>query len=702
MKSFFLMLMLTTGGLFASAVSAQESANTEIKIMDLKERRVFDGIGLVNGGGATSVLLKDYPNKQRSEILNMVYKPMFGGAVSSLLVEIPGDGNSTQGSMPSHMHTRNDLNYSRGYTWWVLQQVKRINPNITLDGTAWSAPIWIGNGEFWSQDAADYYIMWLQGLRDVYGLELDAIGCRNEKGMNYEFPKLFRRTLDANGFENVQLHAFDHWDWTKLNFVKDLFKDKELCDAIDIIGAHVFYEGSNVPDSVVRMADALGKKIWNTEDHVYMKGYDCLISSIECFNLNYIANRATKIINWYDIGGVYPMEPYSEEPPTMLAYEPWSGHYKVREVLWAYAHYGQFTKIGWQFIDEACMKLNDGGTMVALKSDKGDYSIIVETKNAKTNQLISFDINDSGLSEKNLCVWRSNAETQFERLDDLEVVDGKFVLDLEPSTVYTFSTTRGQRKGEYKNIPASQPFPMPYSDNFEGYKKPEKYGYLPRYMADICGVFELTQSPDGNGMALRQVVDKFTNSWAPNWRHYSIIGDRGWKDYEVCADVWLNSGDMGAVMGRVCHVGTGYGFIPKGYYLQLSDKGECKIVVVRGKINKKQLVGDAEQQAIIKKMKDEGEGGEKVLAETVIDGIKANGWHRLKLRFEGTTISGFVDDRCVLQVEDSLYESGMAGLLVGNDNVNVATPYFDNLIIAAPQSEDKVLFDSKKKQTLYK
>ena len=441
MKSFFLMLILTTGGLFASAVSAQESANTEIKIMDLKERRVFDGIGLVNGGGATSVLLKDYPNKQRSEILNMVYKPMFGGAVSSLLVEIPGDGNSTQGSMPSHMHTRNDLNYSRGYTWWVLQQVKRINPNIKLDGTAWSAPIWIGNGEFWSQDAADYYIMWLQGLRDVYGLELDAIGCRNEKGMNYEFPKLFRRTLDANGFENVQLHAFDHWDWTKLNFVKDLFKDKELCDAIDIISAHVFYEGGTVPDSVVRMADALGKKIWNTEDHVYMKGYDCLISSIECFNLNYIANRATKIINWYDIGGVYPMEPYSEEPPTMLAYEPWSGHYKVREVLWAYAHYGQFTKIGWQFIDEACMKLNDGGTMVALKSDKGDYSIIVETKNAKTNQLISFDINDSGLSEKNLCVWRSNAETHFERLDDLEVVDGKFVLDLEPSTVYTFSTT---------------------------------------------------------------------------------------------------------------------------------------------------------------------------------------------------------------------------------------------------------------------
>src|SRR5215470_12913264 len=80
----------------------------------------FDGIGIVNGGGATSALLKDYPEPQRSQILDLIFKPKFGASVSALLVEIPGDGNSTQGSMPSHMHTRDDLNYSRGYTWWIL------------------------------------------------------------------------------------------------------------------------------------------------------------------------------------------------------------------------------------------------------------------------------------------------------------------------------------------------------------------------------------------------------------------------------------------------------------------------------------------------------------------------------------------------------------------------------------------------------
>ena len=58
--------------------------------------RRFDGIGIVDGGGATSVLLKDYPEAQRREILDLVYKPKFGASVSALLVEIPGDGNSTQ------------------------------------------------------------------------------------------------------------------------------------------------------------------------------------------------------------------------------------------------------------------------------------------------------------------------------------------------------------------------------------------------------------------------------------------------------------------------------------------------------------------------------------------------------------------------------------------------------------------------------
>jgi galactosylceramidase len=124
-----------------------------------------------------------------------------------------------------------------------------------------------------------------------------------------------------------------------------------------------------------------------------------------------------------------------------------------------------------------------------------------------------------------------------------------------------------------------------------------------------------------------------TISWAPDWQPYTILGDERWADYEVSADVYLNPIESAGVMGRVNHVGTGYGIIPKGYYLQLAADGELKLVVVRGKIDKKALVGDAEQQALIRAGADAGAGGEKVLAATRMPGVGAGQWHRLTLQF---------------------------------------------------------------------
>lgn len=641
----------------------------------------FDGIGLVNGGGATSVLLKDYPEPQRSQILDLVYKPKFGASVSALFVEIPGDGNSTQGSMPSHKHTREDLNYSRGYTWWIMKEAKKRNPDLTLDGTAWSAPGWIGDGEFWSQDAAGYYVSWLKGLRDVYELNFSAIGCRNEKGVDYDFVKLFRKTLDANGFSDIKIHAFDNWYKGKLDFVEDMFTDKELYDAIDIIGGHVFYEGEPVSAKEREMAEKLGKPIWDTEDHVYKKGYDCLISLVECFNKNYIHNGATKIVNWYDIAGIYPLEPYSEDPPTILAYEPWSGHYQVREALWGYAHYGQFSKVGWEYLNDACMDLADGGSLITLKSPEGDYSIIIETKDAKGPQTLRFKL-AGNLSGRNLCVWHSNAKKQFVRLDDIVTKGRNFTLTVVPNAVYTLSTTTGQQKGSY-SAPESKPFPFPYYETFEQYERPEQWGYLPLYTADICGAFEIADRPDKQGKCMRQVVSVPTISWAPDWKHYSIIGDVAWTDYEVSADLYLNPEDAAGIMGRINNVGSGYGTIPKGYYLQLDASGQCKLVVVRGKVDKKTLVGDAEQQAFIKNDNDEGEGGEKVLASVELSHISSGKWYNLKLRFKGNEITCFIDGKQVIKVEDVLYNHGMVGVLAEKYKDKVSTPYFDNLRITA-------------------
>ena len=688
--------LLAGGTLSAGFLGSPTDAVQTVKIDVQAAGPRFDGIGVVNGGGATSVLLKDYPEPQRSQILDLMFKPKFGASVSALMVEIPGDGNSTQGSMPSHMHARDDLNYQRGYMWWVLQEAKRRNPALSLDAAAWSAPGWVGeesatrfagkggDAAFWSQDAVDYYVKWLEGLRQKYGLELDAIGCRNEKGVSAEFAEHLRAALDANGFAQVKVHGFDNWPSDKLDFVPQMMTDEKLRAAIDVIGAHIFWEYTPVSQEVRQMAATMNKPIWNSEEHVYRKGFDCAISLVQAFNHNFIHSGATKIVMWYDIAALYPMEPYSADPAAILAHSPWSGHYEVREVLWGYAHYGQFSAAGWRYLPEACGQLAGGGTFVTLASPANDFSVIIETKGAKALQQVRLEL--AGVERgRKLCLWRSNAHAQFVRQPDVDPSSGSVTLTLDPDSIYSLSTTTGQQKGSFADVPAASAFPFPYADDFEGYEAPADYGCLPHYTADIADVFALVNRPDGPGKCLRQVVPIPTISWAPDWKPYTILGDDQWQDYEVSADVWLNPEDTAGVMGRVNHVGTGYGFIPKGYYLQLGADGECRLVVVRGKPDKKKLVGDAEQQALIKAAKDGAEGGEKVLATIRLPDFKPGAWHNLTLRFQGSKLTGLVDGMVAVSASDELYPRGMAGLIAGAGK-KLSTPYFDNLAIKPPEA----------------
>ena len=600
--------------------------------------RRFDGIGAVSGGGATSVLLKDYPEAQRSQVLDLLFKPKFGASMSALLVEVPGDGNSTQGSELSHMHTKDDLNYSRGYEWWLMSEAKKRNPDLTLDACAWGCPGWVGNGNFWSQDMCDYYVKWIQGLKSVYGLNLDAIGCRNEKGVNEDFAKKFRATLDANGLERVKIHGFDNWDKTKFDWTKDMTTDVEFRNAVAILSNHTM-ANMPAPDDVRKLADTYDKPIWNSEEHVYKKGFDCEISLVQAFNENFILSGVTKIVNWYLVGSVYPMEPYPETPAAMIANSPWSGHYRTREVLWGYAHYGQFSKAGWQYLNGACGNLAGGGTFVTLKSPGKDYSVIAETKDAKTDQTLTFHIS-GGLSTRKLCVWRSDATEQFVRQ-----ATSTPAMDPSPSPCSRCpSIPSPQRPGSKKDrspiFPADQDFPFPYYETFDEYTPPGQWGYLPHYTADISSAFEIADRPDKTGKCLRQVLSQKAQSWAPEWMPYTILGDQNWKDYEVAADVYLPDGGWAGVLGRVNNVGNGYGCVPKGYYLRLSADGSCALYAA---IQEKHA-GDGIQ-----------------LATGTAANVAEKQWHNLKLQFSGDLIQGFVDGAQVLSATNTSTRTAWPG-----------------------------------------
>jgi len=631
-------------------------AGQTIELIGTAGGKRFDGLGAVSGGGATSVLLKDYPEPQRSQILDLLFKPKFGASMSALFVEIPGDGNSTQGSELSHMHARNDENYHRGYEWWLMREARQRNPKITLDGVAWGCPNWIGNGNFWSQDMCDYYVKWIQGLKNVYGLDFDAIGCRNERGVNLEFVKRLRLTLDQNGLAPVKIHGFDNWGKDKWGWCKELETDSELRQAVDILGNHTMSEVPT-PKEIKALANRLGKPIWNTEEHVYKKGFDCELSLVQAFNQNFISNDVTKVVCWYLVSSLYPIEPYNNVT-VMVADSPWSGHYVVNPALWAYAHYGQFCQVGWNYLNGGCTNLAGGGSLVTLDSGS-NFSIIAETKGAKEKQKVRINLT-GGLSPRKLCVWRSNEKEQFVHLEDIVPMKGDFSITLDSDSIYSISTLTGQQKGGFESVPAESAFPFPYRETFDEYTQPEWWGCQPHYTADICGGFELANRPDGNGKCLRQVVTKKAQSWAPEWMPYTIIGDRKWRDYEVSADICLDGGGWAGIMGRISSTGGGWGCNPKGYYLRLQEDGFTALYVANDSHN--------------------GAPG-KLLATAKAPTFSTAGWNNLKLRFSSTRLTAFVNDVEVLSVKDGTYLEGMAGLVAGGENDARNTALFDDLIV---------------------
>jgi O-glycosyl hydrolase len=154
--------VVLAGALSCAVIGASTSWAAEPTTIELSAAdtgRTFEGIGGVSAGASTR-LLYDYPEPYRSDILYFLFSPHFGAALQHLNVEIGSGENSTSGSEPSHVITREELAQpkARGYEFWLMKEARNRNPAVILDCLPWAYPGWIKNR--FSQEATD----WIRGL----------------------------------------------------------------------------------------------------------------------------------------------------------------------------------------------------------------------------------------------------------------------------------------------------------------------------------------------------------------------------------------------------------------------------------------------------------------------------------------------------------------------------------------------------------
>ena len=612
------------------AATAEGAPETRIVLDDADNGRVFEGIGVVSAGASTRNLV-DYPEKLRAEVLDYMFKPKFGANLQHLKVEMGGGENSTCGTEPSHVITREELKnpVPRGYEFWLMAEARKRNPQIILDCLPWAYPDCVGKR--FSPASAEWFAAFLETARKHYGLELDWIAAaQNEMGTDLNWiRKDLRPTLDASGFARVKLQAPDvndhHWQ-----IFDTLEKDPELDRLIGAVGYH-YLDGRDPWEidqkdgpAATEKAKRSGKPLWASEEWSQSGkewGNKGALYLARLMNKVYTRDRATKYEIWCPIDSIYDQIIWADTG-AMQADTPWCGHYTVWPAVWALAHTTQFAEPGWVYIDAACGQIDTNtwrGSHVALRDPKtGDWSVVVVTGEKRTIQLTVLP----GLKDGPVHVWKSTAAAQFIEQPPLSLRNHTIELDLETDAIYTFTSTTGQQKGSHGTPPPRKPFPFPFEEDFDGYHA----GDTPRYFSDQKGTFEVCQSPKV-GLCLAQIVPAEGILWfAKLLKPHTLFGDTDWQDCVIEADVFLSGGDV--------EIGGRYADRDKlGYRWILTRDG-------RWQLNWQYTP----------------------LASGQITGFKPAGWHHLRLEMKGDRISGSVDGKPLAAVTDASRAKGMAFL----------------------------------------
>ena len=130
---------------------------------------IYDGHGGLSAG-ASSRLLLDYAEPQRSEILDYLFKPSFGASLHVNKIEIGGDTQSTDGTEASYKHFREEVpqcGIERGYEMWLVSESLKRNPDIQTYLLSWGVPRWVGNGSYFSAENIAYQVGYADCVRKI-------------------------------------------------------------------------------------------------------------------------------------------------------------------------------------------------------------------------------------------------------------------------------------------------------------------------------------------------------------------------------------------------------------------------------------------------------------------------------------------------------------------------------------------------------
>jgi glucuronoarabinoxylan endo-1,4-beta-xylanase len=279
---FLLVLVLLSGSLIsANSVIAVSSCTLDWK----NEKQFIDGFG---GSGAfhQAANLLGYPEKERNQILDLLFSQTNGIGLSIVRNIIGDDGNwgkPIDGASPSIEPQEGVWNWSGDEDQiWLINEAKK-RGCIRFVSTVWSPPAWMKtnnsviNGGELRQDKyqafADYLAAYVRGYKEYHNIEIYGVSPANEPDYTTAYSSCRWTGAQFRDFVKNNLKPTFERDGVKakvimpetMNFNEDYavdtLKDPKACEGVDIVAAHAY-------DFAVKqfpVATGVNKSIWQTE-----------------------------------------------------------------------------------------------------------------------------------------------------------------------------------------------------------------------------------------------------------------------------------------------------------------------------------------------------------------------------------------------------------------------------------------------------
>ena len=705
------MMCAGTNAVYAENNSGGDTVNIKVdgSTANTNENFLYRGQGMISCNGSSRLLI-DYKEKN-PDSYNQILQYMYGKnglKFTHFKVEMGSDVNTSSGTEPTTMRYEDEkADVTRGAGFQLAADIKKINPDVTLDMLWWSEPRWVTDAKDVYAARYKWYKQTLDAAYETYGLVFDYVSAnRNERTVDNDWIIYLSKALKSEkdcpyDYSKIKIVAAD--ENTTWKIAHDMLKNEELRDAVDVIGTHYT---SYADKDAKKLAEEYGKELWFSEGsspmtyaqsvYRYDEGNSGLTGLNGVFD---VANRMITMVSGgymtlYEyqpaVAGYYDGVTYCQKQ-LINANTPWNGYYTLDSGYFMNLHFSQFMDKGWSFIFDACYSDakagGDGHALVDAKysyiiacSKDGDYSTII-TNTTSEPITYNFEVTNLAKADNEVYVWETRGPDEgqeynanyFKKISTVTPQNGKYSVTIKPYSMITVSTLNiSEPEFDVPQESSNTLLSLPYTDDF-GYSDEflASRGNAPLYTTDEGGAFEVADK-DGEKVLMQKITaDIKAEEWGGTPNPTTNFGDDRWYNYSISADIMTD--------GEGSYAGVGLRY-------SLADSGKSGYSVTLNENGTWILFGD-------KRKIDTGE----------ISGFDATKWHNIKISALYNAITVYADDVKITEfkAENAGFGSGRAALYSSYnnclfDNVKVEAtdtvqPYvnkYDNLDAIFTYSED--------------